>query len=43
MEVLFTYSDALMENVERTSKNVSSLGGIPESSESDIEKDRGAE
>lgn len=43
VEVLFTYSDALMENAGRTSKNVQPLGEIPGSSVSGIGKDGGAE
>lgn len=43
VEVLFTYSDALMENAGRTSKNIPPLDGIPGSSVSGIGKDGGAE
>lgn len=43
VEVLFTYSDALMENAGMTSKNVSPLGEISGSSVSGIGKSGGAE
>ena len=43
VEVLFTYSDALMENAGMTSKNVPPLGEISGSSVFGIGKDGGAE
>lgn len=43
VEVLFTYSDALIENAGMTSKNIPPLGGILGSSVSGIGKGGGAE
>lgn len=43
VEVLFTYSDSLLESAGKTSKNVPPLDEIPGSSVSSIGKDGGAE
>ena len=43
VEVLFTYSDALMENADKTSEHAELLGKKAGNSTPDVGKDGGAE